>query len=943
MKKITTLLAALFLLVGLAHAQDVYFSGNDNGTGKIWKNNTLVYSISDTASVIINDMKVANDSTIYSAGYSYSDFRGHVWTNDSVLFTTDYTTFIERMVLGSNGWTAAGGNTVWQNGETLYEYTIDSTTCNLYALAIDTITGDIYAGGSIVTPGVYACVWKNDTIFWQCAGWSEIKDLCFDGENLYAGGFIYTSDGIDGAIWQNDSIIYQIEEGQITAITSFNGSLYWAGLSTSDNTAYIWQDGEVLYSHPNCTGIITLFVNDYGVYYAGLNDDIATVWKDGEVLYLPENCESISGLVVLPSSSQPSFTLTVEANNPEWGTITGGGVYYYGDTVTIEALPNLGCEFLYWNDSITDNPRDIIITQDTTFVAHFNRFAYTIETAVVPINSGTVTGGGTYPYGDTITLQAIANSGYDFLTWTDNITDNPRDIIVTQDSTFVALFNLRQYTITVVSDHPDWGSVTGGGTFYYGDTIQISATANLGYEFVSWNDGNTDNPREIIVTEDITYTAHFGIQQCLIDTRVIPEGAGIVDGGGIYDYGATVHLAVHENTGYVFESWEDGNTDNPRTIIVEGDATYTAVFSPIPYEITTESDPVEGGTVSGAGIYDYGTIVTLTATPNENYTFLCWSDGIASNPRNVTVTGNAHYKAIFHLNGTPQYTLTVIANDPTLGTVTGSGTYPLGAIIEISATPFEGAFFKAWDDGNTDNPRYVVIIQDQTITAFFEPNPPYETYTITVRPENPLLGSTYGSGTYPANQVVNIGATPNTGFYFSGWQDGNMDNPRILTVTGDAEYIASFTQNPVVTYTVTVYFNENQGIILGAGTYVAGSVATLAAIPADGYVFHKWGDDTTDNPKEVLVDHDIVLTAFFNYTSVNENDMELVRLYPNPASDKIRIEGLEGEHEVQIYNAFGLLVKTLSIHGDDEIDLGALSAGLYFLRVDGQVMRLMKK
>ena len=69
MKKITTLFTALFLLVGLAHGQDVYFSGNGNGTGKIWKNNTLVCSISDTAAVIINDMKVANDSTFFNAGY----------------------------------------------------------------------------------------------------------------------------------------------------------------------------------------------------------------------------------------------------------------------------------------------------------------------------------------------------------------------------------------------------------------------------------------------------------------------------------------------------------------------------------------------------------------------------------------------------------------------------------------------------------------------------------------------------------------------------------------------------------------------------------------------------------------------------------------------------------------------------------------------------------
>ena len=90
--------------------------------------------------------------------------------NDSILFTTNATTSVERIILNADGWTAAGGNTVWQNGEILYEYTIDSATCNLYALDVDANIGDIYAGGSFVTPGVYACVWKNDTILWQCDG-----------------------------------------------------------------------------------------------------------------------------------------------------------------------------------------------------------------------------------------------------------------------------------------------------------------------------------------------------------------------------------------------------------------------------------------------------------------------------------------------------------------------------------------------------------------------------------------------------------------------------------------------------------------------------------------------------------------------------------------------------------------------------------------------------
>ena len=392
----------------------------------------------------------------------------------------------------------------------------------------------------------------------------------------------------------------------------------------------------------------------------------------------------------------------------------------------------------------------------------------------------------------------------------------------------------------------------------------------------------------------------------------------------------------------MFDNWDDGNITNPRTVFVEGDATYTAVFHPLQYEITTECDPVEGGTVTGGGIYDYGTIATLTAMPNANYTFLCWSDGIASNPRNVTVTGNANYKALFLFNGAPQYTITVLANDPTMGTVTGSGTYPEGVTIEISAIPAENAIFNGWDDGNTDNPRSVTVTQDMTFIAMFETGS-VQTYNIIVRSGNPLQGSVYGGGTYPVNSVINIGATPALGFYFSGWQDGDMNNPRVITVTGNAEYVASFSPTPVLTYTVTVYFDETKGFILGAGTYDAGAIATIAAIPADGYYFKKWSDDTTDNPKEILVDHDIIMSAFFDATGIGENNATIVDLYPNPANDKIHIEGLEGENKIQIYNALGILIKTVDIIGDDEINVSELTAGYYILRVGGHSMRFMKK
>ncbi len=64
-------------------------------------------------------------------------------------------------------------------------------------------------------------------------------------------------------------------------------------------------------------------------------------------------------------------------------------------------------------------------------------------------------------------------------------------------------------TITVTSANESMGTVSGSGEYAFGTLATITATPNEGYRFVSWNDGNTDNPRTITVTEDATYIASF--------------------------------------------------------------------------------------------------------------------------------------------------------------------------------------------------------------------------------------------------------------------------------------------------------------------------------------------------------------------------------------------------------------------------------------------------
>ena len=73
---------------------------------------------------------------------------------------------------------------------------------------------------------------------------------------------------------------------------------------------------------------------------------------------------------------------------------------------------------------------------------------------------------------------------------------------------------------------------------------------------------------------------------------------GSTSGSGTYNYGESVQISANPNDCFHFTKWSDGNTDNPRTIIVEGDATYTAIFEKDTYTITVEPADETQGTVT---------------------------------------------------------------------------------------------------------------------------------------------------------------------------------------------------------------------------------------------------------------------------------------------------------------------------------------------------------
>ena len=141
---------------------------------------------------------------------------------------------------------------------------------------------------------------------------------------------------------------------------------------------------------------------------------------------------------------------------------------------------------------------------------------------------------------------------------------------------------------------------------------------------------------------------------------------------------------------------------------------------PVVYTVTMRSNDADMGMVTGGGEYKDGGQALLVAIPNKGYYFVRWDDGNTNNPRILTVSGDTTITAIFAKDVPDTYTVTVLANDAAMGTVTGGGEYKEGEQVTLVAIPNKGYYFDRWDDGNTNNPRILMVSGDTTITAIFE-------------------------------------------------------------------------------------------------------------------------------------------------------------------------------------------------------------------------------
>lgn len=101
------------------------------------------------------------------------------------------------------------------------------------------------------------------------------------------------------------------------------------------------------------------------------------------------------------------------------------------------------------------------------------------------------------------TLVAVPFNGYLFKQWKDGVTDNPRAVVLTQDTTLTAEFEKGSLLITKPND-AERGTTSGDTTAHLNDVVTVSATAKEGFIFKYWHDGVADNPRNVTLVQDTT-------------------------------------------------------------------------------------------------------------------------------------------------------------------------------------------------------------------------------------------------------------------------------------------------------------------------------------------------------------------------------------------------------------------------------------------------------
>ena len=411
----------------------------------------------------------------------------------------------------------------------------------------------------------------------------------------------------------------------------------------------------------------------------------------------------------------------------------------------------------------------------------------------------------------------------------------------------------------------------------------LRATPNTGYRFVKWSDGVMERYRSYTVTGDATLEAIFElIPVYTVHVDAAENGRIYVSGykapyEGTYQEGSSVWVETYPDDGYYFEKWSDGVETNGRYIYVTQDTVLTAIFRPyctvILNECTNGYIEISGNYESSEGnvyTFRYGTEVTLTAKPEENYQLTRWNDGVTTIQRTFAITEHMTFEAYFEWAGEKaRYAVDIDVEGTGYGQISDyDSEYYEGSVITITATPAEGSIFEGWSDGEMANPRDVVINKDIYFNAIFT----LKQFTLNVSSNGNGSVDPSGSSIRNYGEHVEISATPDPGYRFVKWSDENTSDVRKVYIMQDTSLIAYFEEVPTYQLQVKVAgkgqikVNDSDWSTLIQRRFEENESVTISAQSVDNSVFLGWSDGVVKQQRTIKITSDTAIVAQFQST-----------------------------------------------------------------------------
>lgn len=334
-------------------------------------------------------------------------------------------------------------------------YSFDSRT---YLMHADNTMGD-----TLRVKGLSCMVWYGDDCDNELG--SHISPYRLP-EYMYLGVFNESKDSlmvIDSLRWDTVKPKVQILPKNIDTSNGVMTCLVYEAYFDSAITLYgKFHIAGSFFS--NCNE--SVIFHNYPTFYVGVNykvelENRCVHWSnplDSAWTYLSwENRWSPSGNHSMTNPFhlivQPKRLVDAVSNDTLLGTVLGGGQHYDSTYVTLTAVPQTGYSFSHWNDGDTSNPRVVFITSDTAFTAYFEpKSVYKLTLSSNAPLLGIAVGDGFFYDGDTATIQALCSTGGIFDSWNDGVTDNPRKVLVSSDTAFVARFRSTHGIADMTSD-----------------------------------------------------------------------------------------------------------------------------------------------------------------------------------------------------------------------------------------------------------------------------------------------------------------------------------------------------------------------------------------------------------------------------------------------------------------------------------------------------------